>query len=180
MRWQQIKGFEGLYEINELGQVKSLGREKFVFNRGTKYVQKKKEQMLSPLNKKNVYPHVILYDAKGKPSGFKVHRLVAEAFLPNPLMLPLVNHLDGNKHNFKLSNLEWCDYSHNLKHAYDAGLIKSRYPNAKLKEADVLEIRRLYESGQYTHRKLSKVFGVSRSTIYRNINKISNKRFEEN
>lgn len=63
------------------------------------------------------YPRVVLYRSK-KPIGKHVHRLLAEAFIPNPSALPQVNHKDGNRLNFKLSNLEWCTASENIRHAY--------------------------------------------------------------
>lgn len=58
---------------------------------------------------------------KGK--DYKIHRLVAQTFIPNPDDLPQVNHIDGNKMNNCVDNLEWCSQSHNIKHAYDNGLI---------------------------------------------------------
>src|SRR5687767_4498988 len=66
---------------------------------------------------------------------FLVHRLVADAFIPNPNNYPIINHIDGNPQNNYVSNLEWCDYSHNLKHAYSIGLtsrIGSQNSMAKL------------------------------------------------
>lgn len=59
----------------------------------------------------------------GKQRTFYVHRLVAEAFLPNPKNFPQINHIDGNPHNNNVDNLEWCTASHNIRHAYDNGLI---------------------------------------------------------
>lgn len=69
------------------------------------------------------YPSIRLM-INGKPQIFKVHRLVADSFLPNPKSLPFINHKDGNKQNYKPSNLEWCTSSENMIHAWKTGLRK--------------------------------------------------------
>ena len=75
----------------------------------------------------NGYYKVGLY-RNGKAKNFKIHRLVAEAFIPNPNNYPQVNHIDGHKNNNCVDNLEWCDNSYNMKEAYRIGLI---VPNHK-------------------------------------------------
>lgn len=111
--WRPVKGYEGLYEVSNYGRVKSLPR---------KYT---KGGILSYCFTKFGYPMVIL-SKDGKCRNICVHRLVAEAFLPNPDNLPVVNHKDENPSNNYVhinqdgtvdpskSNLEWCDYSYNL------------------------------------------------------------------
>lgn len=71
----------------------------------------------------NKYRVVTIYYKNGHRNEY-VHRLVANAFLPNPLHLPQINHIDGNTKNNKVTNLEWCTPSHNTKHSYDIGLHK--------------------------------------------------------
>lgn len=80
-----------------------------------------------------------------------VHRLVAHKFIPNSDNLGLINHKDGDKLNNSVDNLEWCDHSHNLRHAYAAGLTCKKgvnHPLARLTEEDVLDIRRKRQNGE--------------------------------
>lgn len=96
--WKDIKGFEGSYQVSNLGRVKSLYRigERVLSGRKTKYG----------------YLDVMLYkDGKGK--NYKVHRLVAEAFISNPDHLPQVNHINEDKQSNVVTNLEWCDNRYN-------------------------------------------------------------------
>ena len=100
-----------------------------------------------------------------KRFAFYVHRLVAEAFLPNPNKLPTVNHDDGNKESCCASNLVWVTYSANNQHARDAGLNPrgEGHYNSKLTENDVREIKRL---GKYdTFQNIANKYGVTKATI---------------
>lgn len=103
-------GYKGIYQVSNLGQIKSIPR---------KYVTK--ERLLNQYNR-NGYLCVGLQGPKYR----YVHILVAEAFIPNPENKPTVNHKDGNKHNNRVDNLEWATYSENLKHALDNGLKNKR------------------------------------------------------
>lgn len=100
-QWKPVEGFEGLYEVSNLGRVKSLGNNK-----------SRKEKILKSGKNGPGYLFVYLY-RNGKRKMSKVHRLVAEAFLPNPLGLPQVNHRDENKTNNCVENLEFCDAKYN-------------------------------------------------------------------
>lgn len=118
------------------------------------------------------YKVVKLVDDNGKRKMWLVHRLVAEAFIPNPENKPQVNHKDGNKQNNHVSNLEWCDQSYNMIHAFTNGLNKSigeNHVNSKLNETTVNEIR----NSSVTNYKLAKIYGVSQATIYRVKNNIT-------
>lgn len=101
-----------------------------------------------------------------KRCSISVHRLVAEAYIPNPDNKPCVNHLDGNKSNNHVSNLEWCTYKENTKHAIDTGLIdyaKARARNALRDSA----IKALYANGSFTMDQLAQVFDCTQANISR-------------
>lgn len=102
--WRDIPGWEGIYQISNLGRVKSF-----------KVVPSGKVMRLS--NKTGDYIRIVLQKKGRKNETHLVHRLVAKLFLPNPSNLPVVNHKDGNKQNNSLSNLEWCTNSYNVRHS---------------------------------------------------------------
>lgn len=125
--WKDIKGYEGLYQISNLGRVKSLARVIFEID-GKERVSK--EKILQSKRISSGYRAVILYkDGKGKT--MYIHRLVAQAFLYNGNNYTDVNHKDGNKENNTLANLEWVTRSYNIKHAYNTGLRKAYIDKAK-------------------------------------------------
>ena len=109
--WKDIVGFEGLYQVSNLGRIKCLehkcpGRYKGKF-------RTVKEHMMKPAeNKTNGYMYVSLSNSD-RGRTFTVHRLVANAFLPNPENKPILNHKDEDKHNNCVSNLEWCTSLYN-------------------------------------------------------------------
>ena len=115
--WKPVIGYENIYEISNLGSVRSLPRE-VPFLNGT--VRKLKGKILKPLKDKNGYQYVYL--AKSGSQKFKfVHRLVAEAFLGDAESLE-VNHIDGDKSNNSVTNLEWITHKDNIVHSFETGL----------------------------------------------------------
>ena len=108
--WKDVKGYEGQYKVSNLGNVKSL-----------KYLHHNKEAIIKGGIKKTGYRQVIL-SKNYKNKYVSVHRLVAEAFIPNPLNKPQINHINGNKLDNRVGNLEWCTGSENVIHAYKTGL----------------------------------------------------------
>lgn len=117
--WKDIEGFENLYQISNLGRVLSKGRN---INNAAG-IHFRPDYIMKPIKDKHGYMTVKL-KSKDKTRLAKVHRLVAAAFIPNPENKPQVNHIDGNKTNNVLSNLEWVTPSENLVHAYENELNK--------------------------------------------------------
>lgn len=147
-----IKGYEGLYAVDSKGNVHSLV-----------HGQSRRNKILIP-HEKNGYLAVNLFK-HSKCKHFYIHRLVAEAFIPNPDNLSEVNHMDCNKHNNAVENLEWCDRKRNLNHSYENGLKRTGELHGmhKLTECEVSEIRNLM--GNVPQCEIAKMFGVSQSTI---------------
>lgn len=119
--WKDIIGYEGLYQVSNLGRIKSLKRKTISRNGNTKYLKSEKERILKTVNDNNGYVIVYLCN-NGKNKMIRVHRLVAKTFIPNPEMKPVVNHINGIKNDNRLENLEWTTYQENIIHAYKTGL----------------------------------------------------------
>ena len=116
IEWRDVPGYEGLYQVSDTGLI--LGLPKSTSS----------GKIIKPTINADGYLTVCLSKGNAKKT-FRVNRLVALAFIPNPLYKLEVNHIDGDKANNTVSNLEWCDRSENEKHAYSAGL-KERVPSA--------------------------------------------------
>lgn len=110
--WKDITGYEGLYQVSNLGRVKS-----------TQYFHGTNERILKPISTHNGYFRVHLRK-DGKLKTFKIHRLVAEAFIPNPDNLPQINHKDEDKTNNRVDNLEWCSARYNCNYGGRNELIR--------------------------------------------------------
>ena len=108
--WKDIKNYEGLYQVSNLGRVKSFPRT------GTHQAT---EHILSQANGSKGYMLVVLQNKSRKTC--RVHRLVAEAFIPNPNNLPQVDHIDDNKKNNCVSNLQWITNEDNMKKSWQTG-----------------------------------------------------------
>lgn len=130
-RWKQIDGHED-YLVSSTGKVVSL-------KRGGKTLK---------VDVSSGYPRVTL-SKEGVTTRYTVHRLVALAFIDNPAVLPMVNHIDGNTANNHVSNLEWCTCRENTVHAFKYNLRGSceKHSNATRKNAEIHEVCALIESG---------------------------------
>lgn len=148
-KWKDIEGYEGLYQVSNTGKIKSL----------------KNNIIMKQTDDKDGYKKIVLSN-NGSRGYYRVHRLVARSFIHNN-GFPFVNHKNGIKHDNCVDNLEWCTQSHNERHAYDTGL-----KCTKLKAQDVLKIRELYNTGNYTMRFLANKF----NTAYSHVNSIIHRR----
>jgi hypothetical protein len=115
--WKDIIGFEGIYQVSNLGNVKRLNREISMIMKGSNCTKKITEKILTPDINWSGYARIALNRNK-----FSVHRLVASAFVVNPENKKYVNHKNGIKNDNRLENLEWVTNSENLIHAYKTGL----------------------------------------------------------
>ena len=156
--WKDVKGYEGEYQVSNLGRVKSLPRE---IRNGEGTTRKIGGYYLKTHSNKNDYVKVNL---SGK--SFRVHRLVAEAFIPNEENKPQINHINGIKCDNRIENLEWCTSKHNMNHNLVLGVtpLGEKHKKSKLNSKQVLEIKRLIKEGKQ-HKEIAKIYGVSDRTI---------------
>lgn len=151
--WKDIPNYEGLYQVSSHGRVKS-------FRQSTK-CHCEKEYILKPHLANNGYYQVTLYDNTVKHK-FSVHRLVAEAFIPNPNGYPQVNHKDENRLNNLVTNLEWCSSEYN-----------NAYGTARIRQIDTKStpVEQLTIDGKiiaiYRSAKIAReIIGVASSSLY--------------
>ncbi len=117
--WKDIKGYEGLYLISSYGRCKTTN-----FKPGYGRIPESSECILKIENPDYHQGYALVSLSKnGKKKKFRIHRLVAEAFIPNPNNYPCVNHIDGNKLNNNVNNLEWCTEKQNMEHAAKFNLV---------------------------------------------------------
>lgn len=161
--WKDIEAYEGLYQVSNLGRVRSYDR---VVKHGDHF-RKDKGKILAIVFTPEGYPKVTL-SVDSKRKHVKVHRLVAKAFLENSDPTLIVNHKDGVKKNCCVDNLEWVSYSYNVKHALENKLSMERgetHVCAKLKDSDIPLIRKLRTEYGLKLKTIALIFGVHRVTI---------------
>ncbi|KKM61143.1 hypothetical protein LCGC14_1534740 [marine sediment metagenome] len=183
IEWRKIEGYDGMYLISSDGSIKSVGRIVKHKTKGKKTIHERiLEKRMMPFG----YMLVSLWKNNNQKT-YRVSRLVASAFIPNPLDKPTVNHINGNKTDDRVENLEWATYKENEQHAWRTGL-KTKGPMAgkshtketrhkmsisrkgirnysKLSQNQVDEIRNLYASGGYVQKEIAEIFHISRPQI---------------
>lgn len=155
--WKKIEGFEN-YSVSSEGRVKN-DSSNFILKLG-----KHKRGYIHWISKIN-----------GQKRNIKVHRLVAESFLPNPLGLSEINHINGIKSDNRVENLEWCTHSRNVKHSFALGLqstVGIQHPLTQLTEIDVLEIRRLYSEGT-SQTEIAKLYNYGYGAINKIVKRVN-------
>jgi len=147
--WKDVKGYEGFYQVSNYGKIKSLPRKKIYLTRNNMVAVSK--QSYIGHKQKNGYMVVLLVDAKGVKKYYKIHRIVAEAFVDNAMNKPFVNHINGIKDDNYAPNLEWCTQKENVQHAHQTGLYVPKTGAAnhtsKLTKEDVHNIDNLINKG---------------------------------
>ena len=167
--WKDIKGYEGLYQVSNYGRIKS-----FVGWDGKKYV--KREKMLNPyIQKTNTnstyYRNVVKLKKNKKSKDMKVHRLVAEAFIPNPNDYPIINHKDGNPLNNNVNNLEWCTQKQNVEHA-----IENELTINKINTIDREDMLEMLNKG-LRYEEIAKILNIAVGTVYNYIKQFKIKKY---
>lgn len=166
--WKDVVGYEGYYKVNNIGNIKSL--ERTIIRRDGVCRLYKESKKRSYIGYKG---YVICgFNKGGQKVNKKIHRVVAKAFIPNPEKKLQVNHIDGNKSNNCVSNLEWCTNAENMAHAVEIGLTKGCTLSGEdcnlttTKKTDVLAMRKEYKKGCYTYQDIAKKFNVGNSCAY--------------
>lgn len=163
--WKDIEGYEGIYQVSNLGKIKSLYRKVF-YSDGRTYTYKEKVLNWNIMKKVNrCYVH--LYK-NSERKAMLVHRVVALAFIPNPNNLPEINHINGITTDNFVSNLEWITHSENMKHGFRTGLINNTgvlHGNNIYNEDQIRRVKKylLESKGQA---EIERLTGVGRATVY--------------
>lgn len=161
--FRPIEGFEGHYEVSNLGNVKTI---KFGRNRNMSTAYDNDGYKLTGLT------------INGIAKTCKVHRLVAKAFIPNPLNLPIVNHINSKRDDNRVDNLEWCTESYNAKHSFLAnertGMLGEKHPMSTISDSNVMLMRNDFDNGLFCVKTLSDKYSVSSNVTW---NIVSNRTF---
>lgn len=170
--WLPVVGYESLYEVSDLGQVRSLGR---CVLKANGVAEKRRAGMLRPRLAGKGYLYVTLY-ANGVRNQVAVHRLVARAFIGPDHGLH-VNHIDLDKANNRVENLEWVTRSGNAQHALRAGCYRRIHSDVrslarnnprkakKLTSAQVEEIKSLARAGALRQKDIASMFGITQAVV---------------
>lgn len=168
--WKPVQGLEGRYEISSFGNIRSVTRMLY-YNTGRKEIL---EGKILKQSMNYGYCHIILRCSDGTNKYNRIHRLVAQAFIPNPENKPYVNHINGVKHDNRVENLEWVTNSENVLHAVANKLWipwnGERHWNSKITKETALKIKQELDKGDKTVTQIYedlKHLNVTQSIVYR-------------
>lgn len=168
-KWRDVEGFEGIYMVSTYGRVKRLAKYGVLrSNQHGSYLQDYEEIHMSANNDSHGYPQVALRWC-GEHRVARVHRLVAETFLPNPQGLPQVHHIDHSTDNPRLDNLMWVDQNTNQLLSYEQTERKApkgeESPRSKYKEDTVREVYLLASRGEMSQKDIGVMFDMPQITV---------------
>lgn len=173
-KWKPCAEVDGLLEVSNFGNVRTIERITPVYGRsrnGVKqggFTQRRPAKTLSPYATNQGYLEVAFMHM-GKRKKFRVHRLVAFAFVDGYFENASIDHLDGNKQNNRADNLEWVTLSENTRRQWESGLVDLRgelAPGSKLTNLQAHAIAVLYDNN-FPPSQISEWFGVSSSCVYK-------------
>jgi len=154
--WKDINGYEGLYQVSDNGQVRSIPKR--VWNR---YKYDIRKTVILKQKTSSLYKQISLCK-NGKAKSVNVHRLIAKAFISNPENKLEVNHKNGIKQDNNIENLEWCTRKENSIHAVKTGLQKikigSDHHCSILKEHNIINIRNLFDKKIINRAQISRLY----------------------
>lgn len=163
IEWRPVKGFEGKFEVSNDGKVKSLPWQQIHSKTGKVFLKKERLLKIRFGSSFNGYSSVAI---QGK--SYFHHRVIAEAFIPNPDNKPCVNHKNGIKTDNRIENLEWVTKSENSIHSFAIGLQSNKgdkHPGHKLTESEVLSIRLRYSLGESSWKIFKSIGRISYTNI---------------
>lgn len=169
--WKEIDGYDGFYEVSNKGNVRS-----WKIRNGKSNKKAHVPHILNSFKDKDGYRKCGL-SKSGKTKQYRIARLVGIAFLDDTKEHLQINHIDGNKSNDSINNLEWVTAKENVNHSIEEGLrthkhmMGARNKNSILCKSDVLDIRNAYRLNIFTHQEIANAYDVSRQHISAIINK---------
>lgn len=168
--FKDIPGYEGYYKISNAGTVVSVGRPVNFINRwGQHCIRNTKTKLLYPKLEGTGYLRQSL-SIEGRMVHWSIHKLVAITYIQNPNNFPVINHIDGNKLNNHVSNLEWCTVLHNNLHAINLGLVPAAKKGCENNYSKAIYLYNGTEKIKYgSMGECHKKIGVTRSCILRSI-----------